>query len=131
MIKLTPAFIDGKNIVSDFVYEYLYDNSVFVFSSKDEAVGFVNDIPIHASYKKETMTLKYPKTLSMLNKQKLLSVITKRLMDDDRGVEDVFDYSTIYIGECQARGMEKDCSVALKLEPDAISIAYYWQQQDL
>lgn len=127
MVKLIPAFIDDKNIVSDFVYSDLYDNNTYVVSDKDDAVGFINNIPVCASYKKETMTLNFPKMLSAAMKSNLVAAILKRLSGNDKQTEDVYDYNTIYLSECLHNDGEQKISVAMQVFETCVEVAYYWQ----
>lgn len=130
MVKLVPAFIDDKNIVSDFVYNDLYDHNTYVVSDRDDAVGFINNIPIIASYKKETMTLNTPKMLSAAMKSNLIAAISKRLSGNDKQTEEAYDYNTIYLSECLHNDGEQKLVVAMQVFETCVEVAYYWQVEE-
>lgn len=130
MVKLIPAYIDDKNIVSDFVYSDLYDNSAFAVSDKDDAVGFVNNIPIVASYKKETMKLDFPKTLRVAMKANLIAAILKRLTGGDEPVKDEYICDVIYFRKCATNKGEKKMDIAMRVFETYVEVSYYWQIKD-
>ena len=47
--ELIPAFIDDKNVMSDWVVESLFDGGNYVWD-KNEAMGFIGGFPSFASY---------------------------------------------------------------------------------
>ncbi len=90
--KKIPAFIDDKDVMTDWIEE-IFDHWDCTYSSC-QLVGFVNDVPTYAHWNGNTITWK-PMCYDNETTKETLDIIKKKLLEYETDTDEL--YSEIYI----------------------------------
>lgn len=90
---LMPACIDGKNIMSDFLFDALFDNCSYI-ENKGVVVGFIANSPVILRYRHGSNSI----TLDSYGNN-IDGIVNRFKAIDDDGDDDIVSDITVFQGQ--------------------------------